>query len=84
MTLEEGPFRGHQLVEPDREVLIEKIQYVLQHPEESMKIGEQARNDMVLKYSEESFGKLLEREIWRIEDLLDEQKRRKKMEDVDL
>ena len=62
----------------------EKILFVLSHPEERKQIGEQARKDMILNYSEEAFGKLLEREIWRIEDLLEEEKRKKKMEEVDL
>ena len=51
----------------------EKILFVLSHPEERKRIGEQARKDMILNYSEEAFGKLLEREIWRIEDLLEEE-----------
>ena len=62
----------------------EKILFVLSHPEESKLIGEQARKDMILNYSEEAFGRLLEREIWRIEDLVEEEKRKKKMEEADL
>lgn len=76
ITIEKGPFKGHQLVEPDMEELVSTVKYVLAHPEERHQIGEQARKDMVENYSEEAFGHVLEQEIWRIESLLEERKRK--------
>lgn len=58
------------------EELVSTVKYVLAHPEERHQIGEQARKDMVENYSEEAFGHVLEQEIWRIENLLEERKRK--------
>lgn len=71
MTIEEGAFKGHQLVEPDREELQAAMKSVLSDRERMATLGEQARRDMVEQYSEEVFGKVLEREFWRIQDELE-------------
>lgn len=71
MTIEEGAFKGHQLVEPDREELQAAMKSVLSDRERMATLGEQARRYMVEQYSEEVFGEVLEREFWRIQDELE-------------
>ena len=74
VTLEKGPFKGHQLVEPNKEEFVEAMKRVLENREEAERIGRQARQDMLMNYSEEVFGRVLEKEMWRIENLLEERK----------
>ena len=76
VTIQEGPFRGHQLVEPNREEFVNTMKHALSDAEERKRIGEQARKDMVMNYSEEAFGRLLQQEIWRIESILEDRKAR--------
>lgn len=69
-TIQEGPFRGHQLVEPDRAELARMMRLVVQNPEELNEIRREARESMVRQYSEEAMGKVLEAELLRIESVI--------------
>ena len=44
----------------------------LQDRERMRLLGEEARRNMVEQYSEEVFGEVLERELWRIQDTMRE------------
>lgn len=44
----------------------------LQDRERMRSLGEEARRNMVEEYSEEVFGEVLEREFWRIQDIMRE------------
>lgn len=69
-TIQKGPFRGHQLVEPDQAELERIMRLVVQNPEELDEIRKEARESMVSQYSEEAMGKILEAEFLRIEGVI--------------
>ena len=69
-TIQKGPFRGHQLVEPDRAELARIMRLVVRNPEELDEIRKEARESMVSQYSEEAMGKILEAEFLRIESVV--------------
>ena len=70
ITIQEGPFRGHQLVEPDQAELARAMRLVVQNPEKLSEIRKEARESMVREYSEEAMGKVLEAEFLRIENVI--------------
>lgn len=59
-------------MEPNREAFIAAMKYVLRDRERMRSLGEEARRNMVEQYSEEVFGEVLERELWRIQDIMRE------------
>ena len=67
---QEGPFRGHQLVEPDQAELARAMRLVVQNSEKLSEIRKEARESMVREYSEEAMGKVLEAEFLRIENVI--------------
>ena len=69
-TIQKGPFRGHQLVEPDQAELARIMRLVVRNPEELHEIREEARVSMVSQYSEEAMGNILEAEFLRIESVV--------------
>ena len=69
-TIQKGPFRGHQLVEPDEAELARIMRLVVQNPKELDEIRKEARESMVSQYSEEAMGKILEAEFLRIESVI--------------
>ena len=59
-------------MEPNREAFIAAMKSALQDRERMWLLGEEARRNMVEQYSEEVFGEVLEREFWRIQDIMRE------------
>lgn len=59
-------------MEPNREAFIAAMKSALQDRERMRLLGEEARRNMVEQYSEEVFGEVLERELWRIQDTMRE------------
>lgn len=59
-------------MEPNREAFIAAMKSALQNRERMRLLGEEARRNMVEQYSEEVFGEALERELWRIQDIMRE------------
>lgn len=59
-------------MEPNREAFIAAMKSALQDRERMWSLGEEARRNMVEQYSEEVFGEVLEREFWRIQDIMRE------------
>lgn len=59
-------------MEPNREAFIAAMKSALQNRERMRLLGEEARRNMVEQYSEEVFGEVLEREFWRIQDIMRE------------
>ena len=53
-------------MEPNRTEVARCMKEVLDHPEKAKQKGKRARQDMVIEYSEEAFGAILEREFRRI------------------
>lgn len=57
---------GHLFATPNPYVLGKLMKYIINHPHEASKRGQQARVDMVTKYSEPVVGALVNSELERI------------------
>ena len=59
VSINDGPFKGHQWADPSLEHLKELLLFTFHNKEETIRIGNQACMDVETKYSEGIIGKEL-------------------------